>query len=57
VRESARAIYIENVIQGEGDFEPGFDNKIEITVLGLSTPFTNQATDSFKVSSFNLVGG
>lgn len=57
VRESARSIFIENIIQGEGDFEPRSDKKIEIKMTGLSTPFTIKPTDSFKVSSFNLVNG
>ena len=57
VRESARAIYIENIIQGVGDFQPGPDNMIEVKIRGLSTPFTIEPTDSFKVSSFNLVNG
>lgn len=45
------------MIQGDGDFVPGPDRKISLSVSGLNTPFTNQATDSFIVSSFNLVNG
>lgn len=45
---------IQNLIQGDSSFVPGPFNFINITLFGLSTPFTNAQTDSFIISTFNL---
>ena len=47
---------IDNVIQGK-IFEPSVDKNIQIMVSGFNTPFTDEATDSFEVSTFNKISG
>jgi hypothetical protein len=51
--KSARAIFIANIIQTE-DFESSLGGMITIDVSGLRNPFTNEASSSFEVQTFNF---
>lgn len=53
---SARTIVIENIIQAL-EFVPSPENKISVKISGLNTPYTDQPTDSFRVSTFNMING
>ena len=58
---SARAVIIKNVVQGASAYEPALDafgeplSKILIKLNGLKTPFTSDETDSFQMTTFNIV--
>lgn len=58
---SARAVIIKNVVQGASAYEPALDafgeplSKMLIKLNGLKTPFTSDETDSFQMTTFNIV--
>lgn len=52
---SARAVLVENIVQQDSEYTPGPSSKISIELSGLRTPFTRDTTDSFSISTFNLV--
>ena len=54
---SARAVVIDNIIQRDEPYVPTVDSKISISITGLKNPYTNETTDSFQMTTFNLEEG
>ena len=51
---SARSITIKNMVQDK-PYSPKNGDKITVTLSGLKNPYTSDVTDSFQMTTFNLV--